>query len=330
MRMARFGFGVTVALLAGAVIGLVLGRFGSVWPSLDVLAQFSGHLIGLALAAGLALFVRWRPLVMTGLGVFITLAMHTLLAEARPGPGLLPATHQGRPLMKVIALNAWHHNRTPQAMAEWLTGEAADVVLLSEFGPNRIELLHRLSRAYPHRVGCPDDWGCAMMVLSRRPFTASGSSTGRGFGPLPLAWVRYGEGKDSLTVMAVHVLKPIDSVLVHNAQLDELVTTLAAAPGHVVVGGDFNDTTWTSSFSGFRSRSGLTQASGFLPSFPTGVKGLPQLSIDHIFASPVVGVVQAGAGPDVGSDHRPIIAALTVPAGVPWPELPRLESVASK
>lgn len=323
MRTAQIGFNVTVTLFAVALIGLLVGRFGGIWPGLDVVAQFSGHLIGLAAAAGLALLVRWRPMVITGLGLFITLAAHTLIAEARQAPGPLPATHDGRPLLRVVALNAWHHNTTPQAMAEYLIGETADIVLLSEFGPNRLELLHKLEATYPYRAGCPEVWGCAMMVLSQRPFTASGSSAAKGFGPLPNAWVRFGDGKDSLTVIGVHIIKALDGTLLHRAQLEELAVTAKSAPGAVIVGGDFNETPWTHGFSEFRRQSGLKPASGFLPSFPTGVKGLPQLSIDHIFASPAIKAVSAGLGPDVGSDHRPVVAALVLPAGIAWSVVPR-------
>jgi endonuclease/exonuclease/phosphatase (EEP) superfamily protein YafD len=320
MRLRQVGVALTMIALLVALLGLSLGGFGATVPKLDILAQFSGHFIGVACSASIALMIRWRPLLTTLLGTFITLATHSLIAEARPAPGPLPAMLDGRPLVRVSALNAWHNNSDPEALVGFLTSDHADIVMLAEFGPNKLELLHRLENLYPYRAGCAAVWGCSMMILSRRPFTASGSTADRGFGPLPRAWVRFGSGENSLTVIAIHAIKPIDSPLLQRVQLTELAADVRSAPGHVIVGGDFNATPWSFAFNKFRRESALRPVATLLPSYPAGDKGLPQLAIDHIFVSPKLEVVTAGIGPETGSDHRPIVAGLTLPAGVVWPD----------
>lgn len=85
--------------------------------------------------------------------------------------------------------------------------------------------------------------------------------------------------------------------------------------GSAVVGGDFNATPWSSAYRELRQRSGLADAAEAKMPWPTWcprawigcVLGLP---IDHLLHGADWRVAQFEIGPDIGSDHRPLIVSL--------------------
>jgi endonuclease/exonuclease/phosphatase (EEP) superfamily protein YafD len=73
--------------------------------------------------------------------------------------------------------------------------------------------------------------------------------------------------------------------------------------------GDFNASPWSHAFSG-PARAGFHRAAGLLPgTWPGGVHwaGIP---IDQVLASPHWTLISSRVGPDIGSDHRPMITTL--------------------
>jgi len=305
-------------VLAVSLLGLLAGAFGRYSTDLDLLANARGHLIGIAAFAGLALWLDYRPVVVLGLGAFLTLATHALLAQQYAGPLFSIANAApvaGAGAWTVLSLNSWHNHPDPAALSDFLTDANADVLVLTEFGPNKIAELHTLEKTYPYRVECAAQWECAIAVLSRHPFTSSGSNPEGARGPA-MAWVTFGAGEQAFTVMGVHVAGPLRSSAVHARELFSLAGTVRGFSGKIVVAGDFNTTPWTSAFARFGEVSHLAHMGRFLPSYPAGTKGLPQLAIDHMFASPSLRFDDVWLGPDVGSDHRPVLANVQLPQTV--------------
>lgn len=312
--------------LAWCVLGAALALLGvsllATWsPAVDVVSHAKGHLIGLAIAAGLALMIGYRPMLVTSLGVFLTLAAHTLLGMLSEGPLSTPARAAASEASawKIVSFNTWHSNRSHRRLVDFIDGLRADIVVLSEFGPDKIALLHDLERTYPHREGCADEWQCSVVILSRHPYTAAGVADRERSGGPPRAWMQFGSGPSSLTVIGAHLLRPIDGPEAHWRELDQLAAVASETEGRVIVAGDFNATPWSAGFSRFVTRSGLQHMDRFVPTFPAGRRGLPQLAIDHIFASPGMSITGVTLGPDAGSDHRPLLATIEIPSGVPIP-----------
>jgi endonuclease/exonuclease/phosphatase (EEP) superfamily protein YafD len=87
----------------------------------------------------------------------------------------------------------------------------------------------------------------------------------------------------------------------------------------VVAGGDFNRTPWSWSLRIYDQIRGLDRRTHALPSWPTGARfrdtslstPFPVLPIDHIFASVDWRTTDVRRGPEVGSDHYPVIVELT-------------------
>ena len=99
-----------------------------------------------------------------------------------------------------------------------------------------------------------------------------------------------------------------------NYQLDHIGATVEGVAGPVIVAGDFNTTPWSPHFRDLLATTGLRDAGtgrGWLPTWPgrLGPAGIP---IDHVLVRGEVAVTGLRRGPDVGSDHYPLIADLRV------------------
>lgn len=81
--------------------------------------------------------------------------------------------------------------------------------------------------------------------------------------------------------------------------------------GPVVVAGDFNATPLTPIFNDFLKIADITASRFYVPTFPSKLKwfGIP---IDHILVRHIR-VKRINALPAIGSDHRPLKAALLLP-----------------
>jgi len=310
----RFGRRLVKGVLLLSLASLIAGALGRYSPELDLFANARGHLLGLFAFAVLALWLDYRPVLVLALGTFITLAGHALLAQQNEGPlfdAALAAASSQPGDWTVLSLNTDHKHSDSAGLADYLMSTGADLLVLTEFGPNKIAEFHQLERLYPYRVDCATDWDCSIAVLSRHPFTTAGS-TPEGAGPA-MAWITFGQGDQALTIIGTEIVQPLRSPVLHTREMAHLAAFAKEFKGRVLVAGDLNTTPWSSSFARFGEASGLTHMGHFLPTFPSGTEGLPQLALDHMFASPGIHFDEVWIGPDVGAAHRPLFAEVQVP-----------------
>ena len=219
------------------------------------------------------------------------------------------AAHASAHSLTVLVLNTWHPG---DCGARAIPGDsAADVVVLSEFGPDKRPLLRNLEAAYPFQVDCAD-WACSLALLSRLPFEASG--VGRIASDQPaFVWARLG---GSLTIIGTHLYRPSRDPWLHERQVAALAQFVRRIDSPLILAGDLNTSPWSNAFRNLRAATGLSPAAKLLPSWPAWPLALPQVALDHIFVSPDLAVAAAGTGTAVGSDHLPVWAQLVRrPAG---------------
>jgi len=157
-------------------------------------------------------------------------------------PSLAKLAHASTDSLTVLALNTWHRLGDRQRLERYLKSAPADVIVLSEFGPDKRPMLARLKEAYPFQVECAHRWSCALALISRRPLTASG------IGPLaadrqagasqPMAdfvWAKVG---GSLTIIGTHVYRPSRDPWLHQRQMSALSRFLRNIDGPLVLAGD--------------------------------------------------------------------------------------------
>ena len=96
-------------------------------------------------------------------------------------------------------------------------------------------------------------------------------------------------------------------------QVAALVRKIETIPGHTIVMGDFNATPYSRITGAVSEQTGLVRLTG-LPSWPSRLE-LPQVAIDHIFASPELRQTESEQiGNAAGSDHYPVTVKLAVPS----------------
>jgi len=77
-----------------------------------------------------------------------------------------------------------------------------------------------------------------------------------------------------------------------------------------VMAGDLNTTPWARGL--FAVDAHMRRANSAEPSWPNAWGWLSVLPLDHVLASPGWQVVGSRIGPDLGSDHRPVVVRLAV------------------
>lgn len=310
---------VLVAVHAGSVLlaaGLVvLG--GGPWPA-TVLVNLV-HALGLGglLVAALCAWRRWRRLALLELGC----AACGLLLVAQPTREAPPATGDA---LTVLTFNLGVGLADAADVARRLEEVEPDVVLLQELTRGVSARLDRLLAArYPHRALFPggvDGKG----IVSRLPLAEVERfvlEEGRSY----LRVEVDAGGAAPVTVVCVHFSPALGVLGLGSAAGRDLVTIaaeLASAPS-AILAGDFNST-WRSGVSGHLRGLGLTEAfetAGGEPAFTFPVFGryfgLPIgrfLRVDQVWTTADRVATEAIVGPDLGSDHLPLLVRLATAA----------------
>jgi endonuclease/exonuclease/phosphatase (EEP) superfamily protein YafD len=117
-------------------------------------------------------------------------------------------------------------------------------------------------------------------------------------------------------LVALHAAPPIRARGAYRARQLEIAARLAsAAAGPVVLLGDLNCTPWSPAFDRLQAAAGLRDSGRGRGLHPTWLSAMPfiGLPIDHVLVGPGIGVRGRRVGPDIGSDHRPVVADLVLP-----------------
>jgi endonuclease/exonuclease/phosphatase (EEP) superfamily protein YafD len=193
-----------------------------------------------------------------------------------------------------------------------------DVLLVIEVNDSWIAALDQLSVSYPHRIvqSRRDCWGIAL--YSRLPFKQiEVRQIGSADIPSIFAQLEDRDGR-SYYLIGTHPLAPVrvTNVELRNGQLEAIGELAASLDGPVILLGDLNTTSWSPYFRDLVKTSGLRDSRkgfGIQPTWPGGL-GDFGIAIDHVLISPGISVRDRAIGPDIGSDHRPVIIELVVPA----------------
>jgi len=224
------------------------------------------------------------------------------------------------PPLKVVTANVLSGNTDLQPLTTWLKEEDPDVVVLVEVSKAQLALLAPALRAYPFVVNHARDWPGGMALLSKTSF-ADKEVVRVPQSPVALrAVVRVprpnGNGVSLVEVWGVHPVPPVSSswTQLRNNALQQLGARVARSPHPVVVAGDFNATPWSAPLQQFAADARLNLAADDLAgatTWPAFVPAPLRIPIDHVFASRSYACARLEVGPEMGSDHLPVVAEFT-------------------
>lgn len=214
---------------------------------------------------------------------------------------------------KLVLCNVLSSNPTPTRVRDFLLQEQADLVVLLEIQPDWLPLLAPVLDQYAGQVLLPHRRGnFGMAVLSRRPLTNTRVLDGETM-PIILADTEVAGKK--LHVVGAHPIPPVgaEQAARRNGQIGQVGKYLQSCPRPFALLGDLNNTPWSPSLAPIRDVSVTARAGfGLHSSWPTNLPAWLRIPIDQCYVSEGVRVVDFRLGPDVGSDHFPIVVGVSL------------------
>ena len=291
---------------ASGVLSLA-GFFGDAAWGLEILSHFRVQytLAFLFLAAVFAVGRKWKATLAT-LALAFANALPVLLFLLPPAaPPPLPG-----PSFRAMLMNVNSHSGDPARVRAAIERFQPDLLAIEEISARWLDALAPVLATYPYRTVDPrfDNFGIGL--FSRFPI---GSAVVEPFGlvDVPSIFAEISLEGRTLAVVATHPMPPGDALLAaeRNRQLDWLARRVAALPHPVLLLGDLNVSPWSPAYRRFIETSGLRDSARGRSIQPTWPAPLPLLWIplDHALHSPDVAVVSRQIGPDVGSDHYPLV-----------------------
>lgn len=298
------------AVLTAVVSGLSF--FGSLWWSLDLVANFRPHLAASLLFMGIVLVLAARR----RLGVAVLLV--GLVNAATVVPLFVPPGDDGDPLgttLTVLSYNANGLNDRYDEVIDYIRSEEPDVVFIHEATFLWEDAL--VAADLPHRVETgreePLDFGTVALIPESAEFRTFGFAT---TAPRAVEVLIDVDG-ELVRVLGTHPLSPSTEARarLRDAQLGFARDWSAESGGRRIVAGDLNATPWSLPFRRLLRDGNLHNSQrgyGLELTFPSGSSPLVQVPIDHVLYSDGFQVIDRRLGPPLGSDHLPVVVELAL------------------
>jgi len=296
-----------------ATVAAWLAQGGRFSARLDVLTHFAPIYIAAALlAAAIGVLAPPRAgrsalLATSALGL---LGGALLVAPELLGRGPAPRTAPGAPnQVRIVQFNAWGQNAETDAAAAWIASQEPDVVVLQEPGRLRAKLA---AQGYRDLTGSD-----GAVILSKRPAVRAHADPPAEGRPGFISWATFQDARGEFTVVATHRYWPVRFAR-ERAQTAELNRVIQGLPRErLIVAGDFNSTPWSFARRREDRAWGLIRRTRALFTWPAARRShnrlpapFPWLPIDHVYAGPGWATVQVVTGPELGSDHYPVVVTL--------------------
>jgi len=295
---------ILLALLFLITVAGFLGHWGWLW---ELTSHFRWHNFVLLMMLALLFVAVSEPLpaVLSGFLGSINLLVVLPLFDRNGHSQSIAA-----PAYRAVMLNMHWTNEDFERTITFIRQTGADFVILVEVTPEGERALQALNSDYPfsHPLSKITEHG--VMLFSRIPFTEAGvwhlEDRKR---PSVVAQLAFRERP--LTIIGMHPSAPMrpNRIKRRNLQINQMASFVAAQSSSIMLMGDLNMTPWSPYFHQFIQQSGLVNGRighGLQPTWPAQLP-LLRIPIDHALVSADVTIHAFKAGPNVGSDHLPII-----------------------
>ena len=234
-------------------------------------------------------------------------------------PSATGALRADGPRLRVAIANAYVGNRSPQRLRAWIEQEDPDAFAVLEYTTEHQRTLAPLHARYPHRIEASEESPFGIALFSKLPLLEpSRTSLGAPFSTALFAVVEWNGAR--LGVIAAHPPPPIsaDYARMRDLGLAQLANEATRLPPARILLADCNATRWSKPMREAMEAAGLRDSAegfGFQGSWPARLPWPLRLPIDHVLVSDGLAVTRRELGPDVGSDHLPVVAEFAIVDG---------------
>ena len=252
----------------------------------------------------------------------------TAVTAASVTPTLLPGPQRLAPRasvaaappavpLRLAAVNVFFFNEAHDRMIAWVRRARPEVVVFIEASPPWQQALRTLDADYPHRAAITDGPRDGLLVLSHWPLRDPRLAPDR----RDILFVTVDKQGHALRLAAVHASWPLlpRHQLLRAADFAAVAAEARAAARAglpYAALGDYNVSPFSPHFTRLLEAGNLRSASasrGWQPTWPTFLP-LLGIQIDYALVTPDVSVTGFERGAGTGSDHRPIVVDVTIPA----------------
>lgn len=297
-------------LMFVSALATLLGAVGTLHWLLEIVSHFVVWHAMLTAAALLqfSLIRRWR----WAAAAVIVLALQLI----QPLSWYLPSESTSQqPNLRLLLANVLTSNTEKERFLALVEAVDPDVICVQEADDAWGEALEALHVQYPVNSIVPraDNFGIAF--YSRLPGAMSGVLFQREHDVPALSATVEVAGR-TLSILDVHALPPIGKLMAdhRNRHLQSIRRWFEEQNGPAILLGDLNLTMYSPEYHRFTRGLGLQNArKGFGPvgTWPTWVP-FARLPLDQCLIRGDVDVVSCAPGPDIGSDHLPLIVDLYI------------------
>jgi len=284
----------------------LMGFFGRCWWFFDWFSHFRVQFLFLSFLLSLIYLIgkhRWKTAV---IGVFLLLNFSLILPLYIIPPNVQP---EGG-VYRILLANVLTKNPNHEALSNLIAESDPDFVMLIEVNQTWLDDLGLTNLGYAHFIADPREDNFGIALYSRYPLD---DSEIHHFGHFDLPSIVAHLKIDHRPVLFLlsHLVPPRSGELTmhRNIQMHDLMTYAAEGDEIVLAAGDFNATSWSPFFMDGWHISRLRDSRigfGVQPTWPVQ-DWWWRVPIDHILVSPEIAVHYRVVGPDIGSDHFPVI-----------------------
>lgn len=300
----------------------VMGLFGRSFWMLDLCNHFRFQyaLVLLAATFGLAFLRSWWMGALSFVGLLLNLALVLPLYRALP-----IEVAPGQPALSLMHFNVNTANTNHAGVVDEVKQAKPDLLFVQEVNDVWLDALesglaeYRLVAAEPRT----DNFGIACFVrqpIAQGPGITISSSRvydiTDGLAQVPVVELALVVDHRPMRILSIHPLPPISTAYANarDAVLQKAGQWSARQDVPCVVLGDLNATPWSTSFRDLQAAGDLVNSQagyGRSATWPAGLMSLGMIPIDHVLHSRSLVTLDRRVGKASGSDHRPVVVALS-------------------
>jgi len=222
--------------------------------------------------------------------------------------------------IKIILSNVYIYNTDYDKLLKYVHQEAPDILVLQEIDAEWVTKMEVFKERYPFQVVEDREagFGFGIGIWSTLPISAEQVHY-YVKQDIPSLEVTIPVANQAVSLLTTHPLPPVNRQY-YNWRNDQL-TQVAARSREIeqakILVGDLNITPWSSDYRPLVAGTGLRSVREGLGIYPTWPTHFPivMIPIDHLFVSEHFLVKEVATGPNIGSDHLPLMVVLGLKSG---------------